>query len=156
MLVFIDPAAASVGRGPPGSLVPVAAGLSPVPDRCGRSHVALSPAVPEDGDSPPPGDPSQGCSVPRTPEPPSPLRPAPSAQLHCVPQVPRSIPWAFSGFSTSLLTQEPRSGGPIAGVSPTGVNGLPESPAQLAPSNPSPEPSLGEARRGEVGRTGSK
>lgn len=50
-----------------GPLIPVGAGLSPVPDGDGCSHIPWSPAVPEDGDSPPPGDPSQGCSVPKDP-----------------------------------------------------------------------------------------
>lgn len=52
----------------PESLVPTGAGplLSQRGD--GRSCVLQSPAIPKDGDSPPPGDPSQGCSIPRAPE----------------------------------------------------------------------------------------
>lgn len=52
----------------PESLVPAGAGSSLARGGHGRSCVLQSPAIPKDGDSPPPGDPSQGCSVPGAPE----------------------------------------------------------------------------------------
>lgn len=121
VLVFVDPTAAFLGRGPPGSLVSFTAGLSPVPDQHIHSHVPQSPVVHGNGDPSPAGDPSQGCSIARTPEPLSPPQRARLAMLHCVPQVSESIPWALSSFSTSLLALEPRSGGPVGGASPAGV-----------------------------------
>lgn len=69
VLVFVDPTAAFLGRGPPGSLVSFMAGLSPVPDQHIHNHVPQSPVVHRNGDPSPPGDPSQGCSITRTPEP---------------------------------------------------------------------------------------